>query len=92
LGKNLRERDYLEDPVMDDRISSAQMLQTARSRLQTPDVRSKTQTQALQTFGTAGLTGCRDLCAAVEDNINMHLTETVDEGIDWIHVAGGKGK
>ena len=65
LVKNLRERDYLEDPVMDDRISSAQMFQKARSRLQTPsriqtpsrlqtpDFRSKTLTQGVQTLGTA---------------------------------------
>jgi hypothetical protein len=36
MVKTLRERDYLEDPVVDGRISSAQMFQTARSRLHTP--------------------------------------------------------
>jgi hypothetical protein len=58
-----------------------------------------THTQGVQTVGIAeqhlvvGLTSCRDLCTAVfQDNINMHRKETVDEGIDWIHVAGDKGK
>jgi hypothetical protein len=51
--KNLWERDHLEDPVMVERISSAQMFQKARSRLQTPDVRSKTLTQGVKTLGTA---------------------------------------
>jgi hypothetical protein len=53
LVNNLRERDYLEETVMDDRISSAQKFQKARSRLRTADVRSKTHTQGVQTLGTA---------------------------------------
>jgi len=82
----------------DDRISSAHMFRKARSRLQTPDVRSRTHNTGCtnitycRKYLVAGLTGCRDLYTAVEDNINMHLKETVDEGIDWIHVVGGKGK
>jgi hypothetical protein len=51
--KNLREIDYLVDPVMDDRISSAQMFPEARSHLQTPDVRRRTHKQGVQILGTA---------------------------------------
>jgi len=70
LVKILRESDYLEDPVINNRISSAQMLRKATRLLQTPDVRRRTHTQGVQTAGTAeqylvaGLTGCRDLCTA----------------------------
>jgi len=76
---------------MDDRISSVQMFRKARSRIQTPDVSSRTHKQGVQTVG--GLANwLPGLYTAVEDNINMHLKETVKEGIGWIHVAGDKRK
>jgi hypothetical protein len=78
---------------MYNRISSAQKFQKARSRLQTPDPHTGcTNSRHNRTIFGGLANWLSGFGTAVEDNINMHLTETVEEGIDWIHVAGEKGK